>query len=113
MELARDAFDRFWKASPPVRTPDPAYSELSLWVAPAGMLDRENLLSRQFPGYRGLAPWLDPHRVWLAWRFAKPGALGGLSYDGLVWCDDHWAWFPRPYLVLRELAAKIPNGSGA
>jgi hypothetical protein len=113
-EAARDAFTRFWEASPPVRAPDSAQTELSLWVAPAGMLDEENLLSRQFPGgYRGLARWLNPHRVWLAWRFSKPGAIGGLSYDGLVWCDDHWAWFPRPYLVLRDLAARTQNHSGA
>jgi hypothetical protein len=114
VETTRDAFTRFWEASPPIRAPDTAYTELSLWVAPAGMLDGDNVLSRQFPGgYRGLARWLNPHRVWLAWRFAKPGAIGGLSYDGLVWCDDHWAWFPRPYLVLRDLVARIPNRSGA
>jgi hypothetical protein len=114
IEAARDAFTRFWGASPPVRAPDPAQTELSLWVAPAGMLDEDNLLSRQFPGgYRGLARWLNPARVWLAWRFAKPGAIGGLSYDGLVWCDDHWAWFPRPYLVLRDLVARTPSGSTA
>jgi hypothetical protein len=22
------------------------------------------------------------------------------AYDGLVWCDDHWAFFPKPYRVL-------------
>jgi hypothetical protein len=114
VEKTRDAFTRFWEALPPIRAPDTAYTKLSLWVAPAGMLGEENILSRDFPGgYRGLARWLNPHRVWLAWRFSKPGAIGGLSYDGLVWCDDHWAWFPRPYLVLRDLAARTQNHSGA
>jgi len=108
VEIARVAFTRFWDVPPPFRAPDHTQTELSLWVSPAGMLGEPNLLSRQFPtGYRGLARWLNPHRVWLAWRFAKPGEIGGLTYDGLVWCDDHWAWFPRPYLVLADLSAKV------
>jgi hypothetical protein len=114
VEAARAAYTKFWETPPPVVAPERAHTELSLWVAPAGMLREPNLLSRQFPGgYETLSRWLNPHRVWLAWRFANPGAVGGLSYDALVWCDDHWAWFPRPYLVLRNLVARTPNGTAA
>ena len=28
----------------------------------------------------------------------------GLAFDGLVWCDDHWAWFPKPYRFLANTA---------
>jgi len=41
-----------------------------------------------------LAVLLVPERVWAAWTYR--GAAGGISYDGLAWCDDHWAWFPKP-----------------
>ena len=41
--------------------------------------------------------------VWAAWKYVVPGATSGLAYDGLVWCEDHWSWFPRPYRVLRDL----------
>jgi hypothetical protein len=58
-------------------------------------------MSRPFPGgYRSVAGLLTPTRVWVAWRYRSPGSSTGLSYDGLVWCDDHWAFFPKPYRVL-------------
>jgi hypothetical protein len=69
------------------------------------MLADENDLSLQFPrGYRSIAHWLQPERIWLAWKYLAPGAQSGVAYNGLVWMDDHWAWFPKPFRVLRELA---------
>ena len=53
------------------------------------------------PGIR--LPLLDPHRVWARWKFVRPGEPSGMAYDGLVWVDDHWAWFPKPYRVLAHL----------
>lgn len=41
-----------------------------------------------------------PERVWASWRYVIPGQTAGLFYDGLAWCDDHWAWFPKPYRLL-------------
>jgi hypothetical protein len=41
-----------------------------------------------------------PDRLWASWRYVTPGCTAGLFYDGLVWCDDHWAWFPKPYRLL-------------
>jgi hypothetical protein len=77
----------------------PEFSRLHVHVAPAGMLAFDNELSWHFPrGYRALAPNLNPHRVWVCWKYTRPNETsGGMSYDGLVWCDDHWAWFPKPY----------------
>ena len=57
-----------------------------------------------FPGgYRSIARHLVPERIWVTWKYLTPGRSSGLAYDGLVWCDDHWAWLPRPYRVLRDL----------
>lgn len=99
--LATEVYDAFWRAPPPFPRPDAERSELVIHLAPAGMLGEDNLLSRPFPGgYRVLAPFMDPHRIWAAWEFVRPGARDGLAFDGLVWCDDHWAWFPRPYQML-------------
>jgi hypothetical protein len=67
-------------------------------------------LVRPFPeGYHAIVPLLDPHRVWVCWKYTRPGAASGLAYDGLVWCDDHWAWFPKPYRMLAA-AATPPAG---
>lgn len=55
-----------------------------------------------FPGgYRRMAPALAPGRVWVAWKYVRPGASSGMSFDGLVFLDDHWAWFPKPWRGLR------------
>lgn len=102
-EAARTAFEAIW-AEPPRISPALPGSELKLNIAPAGMLADDNALSWNFPGgYRSVAPLLNPHRVWAAWKLIAPGKSAGMAYDGLVWLDDHWAWFPKPYRVLASL----------
>ncbi|MBW1876968.1 MAG: hypothetical protein JRJ84_01265 [Deltaproteobacteria bacterium] len=62
------------------------------------MLREDNELSAHFPeAYHAVAQVLDTSRVWMCWRY------DGLRYDGLVWVNDHWAWFPKPWRVLSEL----------
>lgn len=102
-DAARRAYETVWTQHPRV-DPVPADSVLETHVAPGGMLADENELSFLFPGgYRQIATLLNPHRVWVRWKYLRPGAAAGQSYDGLVWLDNHWAWFPKPYRVLRDL----------
>lgn len=102
-EAARTAFEAIWAEPPRISSALPG-SELKLNIAPAGMLADDNALSWRFPGgYRSVAPLLNPHRVWVAWKLIPPGKSAGMAYDGLVWLDDHWAWFPKPYRVLAGL----------
>jgi hypothetical protein len=106
--VARDAYTELWEQEPP-RTTQFTAVEVKTSLAPAGMLADENDLSRQFPqGYRGVAQWLQPQRIWVAWKYIEPGKQSGEAYNGLVWVDDHWAWFPKPFRVLRALADKTP-----
>ena len=103
VDAARTAFEAIW-AEPPRISPALPGSELKLNIAPAGMLADDNALSWRFPGgYRSVAPLLNPHRVWVAWKLIPPGRSAGMAYDGLVWLDDHWAWFPKPYRALSGL----------
>lgn len=102
-EQARTIYEALWTDQPRVER-TPAGSHLKLNIAPAGMLLEENELSRHFPGgYRAVAPLLNPHRVWVAWKLIPPGKNAGMAYDGLVWLDDHWVWFPKPYRALAQL----------
>lgn len=104
-EPARHAYENLWTSGMEMSFPTGTQSELRIAVAPAGLLASANDLSRQFPGgYAAIARHLQPHRVWAAWEYVKPGAESGLAFDGLVWCDDHWAWFPKPYRVLAQLS---------
>ncbi len=104
VEVARRGYAALW-AAPPRVTPAHPDSRLEIHIAPAGMLADDNELSWHFPrGYRSIAHLLDPHRVWVAWKLIPPGQDAGMAYDGLVWLDDHWVWFPKPYRLLAELA---------
>lgn len=103
IEVARRAYATLWEAPFDMAYPTREQTILLCYLAPAGMLAEDNELSRPFPsGYRSIARSLNPHRVWVRWKYVRPGEKSGLAYDGLVWCDDHWAWFPKPYRVLKE-----------
>jgi len=79
-------------------------SRIDVHLSPAGMLASDNAMSRPFPhGYRQIAHWLDQRRVWVCWRYLRPGADSGIAMNGLVWLDDHWAWFPKPFRIADRL----------
>lgn len=104
IEVARRAYQAMWGGNLRIQHPTSLQSQIQSYAAPAGMLGTENELSYHFPGgYRGIARYLNPHRVWIAWKYREPGEQSGLTFNGLVWVDDHWAWFPKPFRVLREL----------
>jgi hypothetical protein len=101
VEAARKAYADIWGHAFDMRYPDAGQTVITSEIAPAGMLASDNELSRRFPGgYRRIAHLLQPHRVWVSWKYLRPGADAGMAYDGLVWLDDHWAWFPKPYRAL-------------
>jgi hypothetical protein len=107
---AEAAFAARWPEAGDLPVPGPG-SRLDIHVAPAGLLLDDNALSRHFPGgYQRLAPHLQPQRVWVAWKVIERGASAGIAYDGLVWIDDHWAWFPKPFRVLREALDGLTPG---
>jgi len=110
-DAARAAYEALW-SDPPRVASTTIGSKLKLSISPAGMLLEDNELSRGFPGgYRSIAPLLNPHRVWVAWKLIAPGKDAGMAYDGLVWLDDHWAWFPKPYRALAALVRPRATGS--
>jgi hypothetical protein len=97
---ARAAYEELWR-EPPVLKRSESQTELEIHAAPAGMLRSDNELSQAFPqGYRAVAVWLRPERVWLCWRYRSAGQRSGMRFDGLVWVEGRWAWFPKPYRAL-------------
>jgi hypothetical protein len=97
---ARDYYGEWWPrqlAEGVTPSVDPDW-RIEAHLAPAGLLGSDNELSRPFPGgYRKIASWLNPHRVWVCWHYRPPDAGAGIAMNGLVWLDDHWAWLPKPY----------------
>lgn len=100
-ERARQAYESLWSRGLNMDFPTSSQSEILCHVAPAGMFAERNELSNPFPaGYFTIAEQLNPHRIWVTWQYRRPGDSAGLAYDGLVWVDDHWSWFPKPYRYL-------------
>lgn len=101
------AYDRLW-TQPPEVDPGDGYPDLEVAAAPAGMFRSQNEVSWRFPqGYRAIAPWLQPQRTWVRWRYLGRGeSAGGIAFDGLVWLDKRWAWFPKPFRVIPEIVRR-------
>lgn len=97
---AREGYAGLWK-NPPKALGKPNQTRIKAVAAEADAFLTDNEFSREFPGgYRGVAPQLQPDKVWIAWKLYEPSGELGMSYDGLVWLRDHWAWFPKPWRVL-------------
>ncbi|MCB9791311.1 MAG: hypothetical protein H6741_01175 [Alphaproteobacteria bacterium] len=79
-------------------------SEVRVSAAPVGALAGGHPMAKDFAGaWRSLAEQgvLAPNRTWVTWVYTAPGETRGMRYDGLVWLDDHWAWFPKPWRALK------------
>lgn len=92
---------------PPMAAPGERYPQLEITAATAGLLRWPNELADRFPlGYRDIAGWMDPSRVWLTWAWqtgpgVQPG--GAVRYDGLAWLEGRWVWIPKPFRALAPL----------
>lgn len=99
-ERARAGYRELWSA-PVAPLPREGQSTVLVTAATAAELQLDTERSRVFPGgYQRVAHELRPELVWLAWKYVRPGEHSGMAWDGLVWVDDHWAWFPKVWRVL-------------
>ncbi|MBS2031432.1 MAG: lipoprotein [Deltaproteobacteria bacterium] len=58
--------------------------------------------AKQFPmSYSRVANALKPGLTIYGFRFVKPGETAGTSFDGLIFVNGHWAFFPKPFHALR------------
>jgi hypothetical protein len=38
----------------------------------------------------------------VCWELMAEDAEEGVAFDGLVWIDDHFAWFPKPWRFIPQ-----------
>ena len=99
-DKARAGYLSLWN-SPPKSLGKGGQTEVHAYACDAESLRSDNEFSRNFPGgYKQVAGFLKPECVWLAFKVVVPGQSTGMAYDGLVFLDDHWAWFPKPWRFL-------------
>lgn len=106
LDVAQQAIEKMY-SDPGLRIPSTTAVQIKPVACPAGLLRWPNMLSDKFPGgYRDLAGWMLPNRIWVCWKMESPGAT--VSYDGLVWLDDHWCWLPK---IFRFLVPYLMSGT--
>jgi hypothetical protein len=106
---ARDGYAQMW-TSPPGPLGRRGQTEVHAFATTADAFKSENEFSQQFPGgYRKIAEHLNPSLVWVAFKFVEPGKTSGMAYDGLVWLENRFAWFPKPWRILLAGDAMIDN----
>lgn len=103
--MIEQAYGHLYENVDPVPRPNTGQTELLLAGATSDTI-RDSGPPSTFPGgYRRIGSAILPGRTWLCWKFVAPGKRLGLAFDGLVWVDDHWAWFPKCYRVLGKVDA--------
>ncbi|GAQ68110.1 hypothetical protein SsS58_08569 [Streptomyces scabiei] len=94
-----------WGNSPQPPRPWAKYgqTEMRMWKATTDDIRAWTPVVRaNFPG--GYAQVKDRFKAGLAvytWDYTKPGDERGMAYNGLVYVNGHWAFFPKPWYVLR------------
>lgn len=81
--------------------PKAGQTELKLFSATTDELKAGEGDSDKFPGgYKKVASKFKKGNTFYAWKFVKPGEPLGMAFDGLVYVNGHWAWFPKPWMAL-------------
>jgi hypothetical protein len=92
-------FQALWAMEVEITAP-PQNTEIIVTSARADELPTATWFPR---GYHTLAG-LVPDRIWLAWKYVEPGERLGMAYDGLVWLDERFVWFPKPWRVVQGIS---------
>lgn len=97
---ARAAYRELWNNLPVLTSPE-RDCRLKLAVDRAVDFGSEGPASAGFPGgYRLIADRLAPDKIWVSWQLVSHGETTGMQFDGLVYLDGRFAWFPKPWRVL-------------
>ena len=92
---AQRHYERLWRTETPGGSRPTGRTQLRVAACPASALGAIPELTAGFPeGYLALASALSSGFTWVAWQHRVPGTHTGTARDGLVWIEDHWAWFP-------------------
>ena len=80
---------------------NPANTELKLFKATSDDIKAWTpAVEQDFPGgYQKVKDFFKPGLTVYRWKYTKPGETLGMAYDGLIFVNNHWAWFPKPWRI--------------
>ena len=95
---ARGVYEPAWERGYMEIGPKEGQTEVLLW---ATTTDNRAEIERNFPGgYQKILDLIQPGHLIVRFKFVKPGQTMGMAYDGLVYINDHWVIFPKPWRAL-------------
>ena len=100
---AKKGYAELWASDDAVLKPRTGQTELLLWSATSADIKAwQGNAADHFPGgWRRVGASLKGGLTFYRFRFVKPGATSGMSYDGLVHVNGHWVWVPEPHQATR------------
>jgi hypothetical protein len=106
-EKLEKAYDLLWNNTKAKIGASPENSEIKIWKTTSDDMKAWTGDAKEgWPGgYQKVGEWLKPGVTWWRWKYTKPGEELGMAFDGLVFVNGHWAWFPRPWRALEEQQA--------
>jgi hypothetical protein len=99
-----------WEEGKIVIRGQPGQTELLLWSATTEELKNQGGEAAAFPaGYAVAAVYFkDGLRIY-RFKFVRPGDELGFAWDGLIYINGHWAFFPKPWRVIPGLVINVPS----
>lgn len=95
---------QMWASMPPTAQPfaDPDQTDVRVWGAKTEDIRRWTpAVSQNFPGgYKEIKDYLKPGLTMYSIDLVRPGEDLGMAFNGLVYVNGHWAYFPKPWRVL-------------
>jgi len=100
---AEKGYEELWNDPKSVIGADPANTELKLFKATTDDIKAwTHDVEMDFPGgYEKVKDSFKPGLTVYRWKYVKPGETLGMAYDGLIYVNNHWAWFPKPWRIAR------------
>ena len=100
---AEKGYAELWNDPKTVIGADPANTELKLFKATTDDIKAWTpAVEQDFPGgYQKVKDSFKPGLTVYRWKYTKPGETLGMAFDGLIFVNNHWAWFPKPWRVAK------------
>jgi len=99
-DRAKAVYAPAWDAGEMIIAPKEGQSELKIWGATTEDLRGWTGNAAEFPGgYKDVAANLKDGLTIYRFKFVAPGEDLGMAFDGLVYVNDHWTIFPKPWKV--------------
>jgi hypothetical protein len=97
---AAETYKEPWEKGLLTLKPKPGQTEIKVLSVTTEDLKSRSERSREFPGgWQEMAPHLKAGLTIYLVRFTEPGKERGQRFDGLIYVNERWRIFPKPWRI--------------